>query len=172
MENGVPMAFGLEFGTTGLYEQMLIVAKKGKIFGQNIYDVIREVTQVPMELLDRLNVDVIDVGRFFNKDDTYWQKLELIKGYLGLYPKWFNPEEQADGAWLAAGSSGEHIGKMLSGATFFDQLIYPYIDGYPDHFNQISTDMSRVIWGGFGFPPYHRMNEKDFCKNLRETVVS
>lgn len=37
MENGVPMAFGMEFGTTGLHEPFPVVAKKGKIFGHNIY---------------------------------------------------------------------------------------------------------------------------------------
>ncbi|MDO9341627.1 MAG: hypothetical protein Q7T72_14030 [Bacteroidales bacterium] len=37
MENGVPMAFGMEFGTTGLHEPFPVVAKKGKIFGRNIY---------------------------------------------------------------------------------------------------------------------------------------
>lgn len=40
MENGVPSAFGMEFGTTGLHEPFPIVAKKGKIFGRNIYDFI------------------------------------------------------------------------------------------------------------------------------------
>lgn len=37
MDNGVPMAFGMEFGTTGLHEPFPVVAKKGKIFDQNIY---------------------------------------------------------------------------------------------------------------------------------------
>jgi hypothetical protein len=37
MENGVPMAFGMEFGTTGLHEPFPVVAKKGKIFDRNIY---------------------------------------------------------------------------------------------------------------------------------------
>ncbi len=40
MKNGVPQAFGIEFGTTGLHEPFPIVAKKGKIFDQNIYDFI------------------------------------------------------------------------------------------------------------------------------------
>ena len=40
MENGVPMAFGMEFGTTGLHEPFPVVAKKGKIFDLNIYDFI------------------------------------------------------------------------------------------------------------------------------------
>jgi len=40
MENGNPMAFGMEFGTTGLHEPFPVVAEKGKIFGRNIYDFI------------------------------------------------------------------------------------------------------------------------------------
>ncbi|MCJ7450095.1 MAG: hypothetical protein MUO72_20670 [Bacteroidales bacterium] len=40
MENDVPVAFGMEFGTTGLHEPFTVVAKKGKIFERNIYDFI------------------------------------------------------------------------------------------------------------------------------------
>jgi uroporphyrinogen decarboxylase len=137
----------------------------------HVYDVIQEVTQPEMELLDLFKVDVLDIGRFFNSSADYWHKLEIMKGYPGLYPKWFNPVKQPDGSWLAAGSTGELIGKMPADATFFDQLIFPYIDGYPADYKNISHDMARVTWGGFGFPPYDRMNEKDFWKLLRETVI-
>jgi hypothetical protein len=37
MEGGIPMAYAMEFGTTGLHEPFYIVAEKGKIFGRNIY---------------------------------------------------------------------------------------------------------------------------------------
>lgn len=40
MENNVPHAFGMEFGTTGLHEPFPVLAKKGKIFDRNIYDFI------------------------------------------------------------------------------------------------------------------------------------
>lgn len=40
MQNGTPLAFGIEFGTTGLHEPFPVIAKKGKIFGRNIYDFI------------------------------------------------------------------------------------------------------------------------------------
>lgn len=40
MKDGVPLAFGMEFGTTGLHEPFPVVAKKGKIFDRNIYDFI------------------------------------------------------------------------------------------------------------------------------------
>lgn len=137
----------------------------------HVYDVIQEVTQPEMELLDLFKVDVVDIGRYFNNYESYWHDLELIKGVQGLYPKWFNPEKQSDGSWLAPGPTGEFIGKMPVGATFFDQVIFPYLDGYPDKYDNISFDMSRVSWGGFGFPPYDRMNEKDFWKLLRETII-
>ena len=137
----------------------------------HVYDVIQQVTQPEMELLDWFNVDVIDTGRFFNTAENYWHKLELIKGFPALYPEWFNPVKQPDGSWLAPGQSGEFIGKMPVGATFFDQQIFPYLNGYPDNFNNISIDMSRVIWGGFGFTPFDRINEKNFWNLLRETII-
>jgi hypothetical protein len=40
MENDNPAAFGMEFGTTGLHEPFPVVARKGKIFGRNIYEFI------------------------------------------------------------------------------------------------------------------------------------
>ncbi len=40
MENDIPLAFGMEFGTTGLHEPFPVVAKKGKIFNRNLYDFI------------------------------------------------------------------------------------------------------------------------------------
>jgi uroporphyrinogen decarboxylase len=137
----------------------------------HVYDVIQEVTQPEMELLDMFNVDVLDIGRFFNTEKDYWHKLELIIGYPGLYPKWFNPVKQPGGEWLASGKSDEYIGKMPAGATFFDQLIFPYVNGYPENFNNIRQDMIRVIWGGFGFPPFDRIDEKDFWKMLRKTII-
>jgi len=136
----------------------------------HVYDVIQEVTQPEMEILDMFKVDILDIGRFFNNYENYWQNLEIMQGIPALYPRWFNPEKQSDGSWLAASPAGEYIAKMPAGATFFDQMIFPYVNGYPENYNNISTDMSRVSWGGFGFPPYDRINEKDFWKLLRETI--
>ncbi len=39
-KDGVPMAYGIEFGTTGLHEPFPVVAKKGKIFDRNLFDFI------------------------------------------------------------------------------------------------------------------------------------
>ena len=117
----------------------------------HVYDVIQEVSQPDMEILDLFRVDVLDIGRFFNDYEDYWHELEIIRGVPGLYPGWFKPEKQSDGSWLAPGASGEYIGKMPAGATF-DQMIFPYLEGYPDDYSNLAYEMSRVIWGGFGFP--------------------
>ncbi len=135
-----------------------------------VYDVIQEVAQPEMDFLNLFKVDVLDIGRFFNSSSSYWHPIEIIKGYPALYPHWFNPEQQPDGSWIASGRSGEKIAKMPAGATFFDQLIFPYLNGYPDNYKNINLDMSRVSWGGFGFPPFDRINEPGFWKMLRETV--
>ncbi len=137
----------------------------------HVYDVIQEVSQPDMEILDLFRVDVLDIGRFFNDYEDYWHELEIIRGVSGLYPGWFKPEKQSDGSWLAPGASGEYIGKMPAGATFFDQMIFPYLEGYPDDYSNLAYEMSRVIWGGFGFPPFDRMEEKGFWELLRKTVI-
>ena len=148
-----------------------LVKHLGMNLKNHVYDVIQEVTQPEMELLDLFGVDVLDVGRNFNTDPDYWQPLELIRGVPALYPKWFNPVRQPDGVWLAPGKTGEYIGKMPSGATFFDQLIFPYLDGYPDHYGNLGNEMGRVIWGGFGFTPFDWMDRDDFWSLLREKTI-
>ena len=136
-----------------------------------VYDVIQEVTQPEMELLDHFGVDILDIGREFNTAADYWQPLELIAGTPALYPKWFNPVGQPDGSWFAPGKSGEFIGKMPVGATFFDQLIFPYRDGYPTDYTDLGNQMSRAIWGGFGFTPYDRIDEPGFWQMLRDKTI-
>ncbi|MCE1198725.1 MAG: hypothetical protein LWW85_07140 [Marinilabiliales bacterium] len=136
-----------------------------------VYDVIQEVTQPDMELLDLFKVDVLDIGRQFNNTPGYWKKLELIEGTPALYPWWFNPEKQPDGSWLAQGPTGEYIGKMPQGSTFFDQMIFPYLESYPTDYLDLGSQMSRVIWGGFGFTPFDRIDQPDFWKNLRTQTL-
>ena len=131
------------------------------------YDVIQEVAQPEMELLDHFNVDVIDIGRHFNTDENYWKEIEIIKGHKALYPHWLNTQRLPDDSSIIYGPSGEIIGRMPVGATFFDQTIFPYLDGYPDNYKNLANDMKRVIWGGVGFTPWDWADEKDFWKMLR-----
>lgn len=138
----------------------------------HVYDVIQEVAQPPMEILDLMGVDVIDIGRHFNTDPSYWTKMEVMKGYEALYPNWFKVKDGQDGEKLLIGNStGEVVGIMPEGATFFDQTIFPYLDGYPSDYTDLGHQMTRSVWGSCGFTPWDWANEKDFWKMLREKTI-
>lgn len=147
-----------------------------KYFGKEhlqtwVYDVVQEVVQPEMEILDQFGVDVLDIGRNFNQVPGYWHKLELIKGFPCWYPKWFKVQEQQDGSWLAFNDLGEAIGKMPLGATFFDQIIFPYQDGFPGNYNDLDLSMKRTVWGGFGFTPWDWADKPGFWEMLREKTL-
>lgn len=137
----------------------------------HVYDVIQEVIQPEMEFLDLFGVDVVDVGRNFNQAPGYWQELEIIKGYPSLYPNWFNPVRQKDNSWLAYNKKGEAVGRMPVGATFFDQIIFPYMDNFPQNYSNLGDAMDQVIWGAMGFTPWDWMDRPDFWTHLRERTL-
>ena len=137
-----------------------------------VYDVIQEVVQPDMEMLDYFHVDVLDIGRHFNTEPSYWREQEVIPGHPALYPKWFSVVKQPDGSTLAISpSNGEAIGVMPPEATFFDQRIFPYSDGYPDDYSKLAHEMKRAVWGGFGFTPWDWADEKNFWTLLREKTI-
>lgn len=136
-----------------------------------VYDVVQEVVQPEMEILDQFGVDVLDMGRNFNQTPGYWYKLELIKGFPGWYPKWFQPQLQKDGSWLAFNDLGEAIGRMPLGATFFDQTVFPYQDGFPENYTEMDLAMKRTVWGGFGFTPWDWTGQPGFWEMLREKTL-
>jgi len=137
-----------------------------------VYDVVQEVVQPEMEILDQFGVDILDVGRNFNQVPGYWHKLEIIKGFPGWYPKWFKVQEQQDGSWLAFNDLDEAIGRMPLGATFFDQTIFPYQDGFPENYNELDLAMKRTVWGGFGFTPWDWADKPGFWEMLREKTLN
>lgn len=73
MEKGTPLAFGMEFGTTGLHEPFPVIAKQGKIFGQNIYDFIdanEMITKSYTAFLARIPLDYKGVAKVEIKDSS------------------------------------------------------------------------------------------------------
>lgn len=137
-----------------------------------VYDTVQQGVQPGMELLDYFHVDALNLGRNFNTDPLYWHELEVIKGRPALYPKWFNIQKQTDGSVIAISpATGEAIGIMPPGATYFDQLVHPYADGYPVDYSNLANDRKRVTWGAFGNTPWDQAGEKDFWRLLREKTI-
>lgn len=136
-----------------------------------VYDVVQQVTQPSDEFLDYFGIDAVDVGRTFNTVDADWQDYELANGSTAQQPKWFNPEKQDDGSYLAY-IDGEPIAKMPVGATFYDQIVFPFIDGYPEHINSVLDEaMGKVHWAALVHSPWDHAGEDGFWTQLRENAI-
>ena len=136
-----------------------------------IYDVVQQVVQPEDEILDRFGVDVLDVGRVFNDRDTDWYDVTLADGSVGQYPVWFRPEQQEGGAWLARDQEGTVIARMPKGATFFDQTYFPYLEDYPETYEDLDRQMGKVLWSALVHSPWDHAGEADFYQVLRARVL-
>ncbi|GHU98279.1 methyltransferase [Bacteroidia bacterium] len=136
------------------------------------FDVIQQVAQPDEEILEMFGVDALDLGRFFINDPAYWQEMELTPGHRALYPKWLKVERDTEGGFLAYGNtSGRIVGRMPQGATFFDQTIFPYLDGFPADYKNLASDMALSVWGGIGIAPWDANTGPEFWSLLRRKAI-
>jgi uroporphyrinogen decarboxylase len=136
-----------------------------------VYDVVQQLAQPEEHLLDRFRVDVLDIGRAFNTDDAAWQPTTLADGQPALYPAWFHPERQPDGSFIARTRDGLDIAHMPEGGTFFDQTYFPYLDGYPADFRDLSLEMSRILWAALVHSPWDHAGDPGFWDTLRSKAL-
>ncbi|UCD27757.1 MAG: methyltransferase, partial [Planctomycetota bacterium] len=137
-----------------------------------VYDVIQQLAQPDDEVLDQFNIDIVDNGRAFNTEDSDWYDVQLADGSKAQYPSPFRPEQQSDGSWIASATDGTPLAKMPAGGTFFDQLYFPYLDGYPSDYQNLSADIGKAMWAAFAISPWDHINEKSFWTDLREKTLT
>jgi uroporphyrinogen decarboxylase len=135
-----------------------------------VYDVVQQLAQPEDCVLERFGIDVLDIGRAFNTLDADWYDIKLADGTPAQYPAWFHPEQDGE-AWIYRNEGGEAIARMPSGATFFDQTLFPYIDGYPEDFGGLPQAMDKVLWQKMVHSPWDHAGEPDFWKKLRERTL-
>lgn len=137
-----------------------------------IYDVVQQLAQPDESILDMFGVDVLDIGRMFNDKPSDWSPILMANGAPAFYPKWFNPVKQPNGSYLTFDDDGKRVlSKMPVGATFFDQTYFPYIDGYPDNYDDLDVQMGRIMWSRDAHSPWDHSNESDFWIQLREKAL-
>lgn len=139
--------------------------------GTRVYDVVQQLAQPEDAMLDRFNIDVVDIGRAFNTEDSAWQPVTLADGQPALNPAWFHPERQPDGSLVARMKDGLKIAQMPARGTFFDQTYFPYLDDYPADFRDLSTEMSRILWAALVHSPWDHANDPGFWDTLRAKAL-
>ena len=133
-----------------------------------VYDVVQQLAQPGEAVLKRFGVDVVDLGRAFNQGEGDWWNLELPGGTPVRFPSWFRPRIREDGTWEALDRDGTVLAVKPPGSPFFDQVYFPYLEGYPDHYRDLPAAMAKVMWAAFPTSPWDRAGEKDFWSHLRD----
>jgi uroporphyrinogen decarboxylase len=137
-----------------------------------IYDVVQQLAQPDMVVLDKFGIDVLDIGRAFNTLATDWKPVTMANGAAAFYPKWFNSVKLNDGSFATYDNDGKTmLSRMPVGATFFDQTYFPYLDGFPDSYENLDAEMGRIMWARDAHSPWDHAGEPDFWQKLRENTL-
>lgn len=136
-----------------------------------VYDVVQQLAQPDIALLDQFGIDVLDIGRTFNTADGDWRDITLTDGSPAQYPRWFEPERKTGGGWIARSTDGTPIAEMPETGTFFDQTCFPYIEGYPDSYDNLEEEMGKVLWAAFVHSPWDHSNDEGFWETLRSNAL-
>ncbi len=136
-----------------------------------IYDVVQQVAQPELEILDLIGADVLDVGRVFNEKDSDWYDVILSNGIQAQWPVWFKPVLQADGAYNYYAPDGTLIARMPKCGMCFDQMYFPYKENYPDNYDNLDEEMSKVLWSAMVHSPWDHSKEEGFYEELRRRCI-
>jgi len=136
-----------------------------------VYDVVQQLAQPDDLVLDHFGVDVIDIGRSFNRSSSAWRPARLPCGEDVLFPAWFQPRTAADGSWEAVAPDGTVIAAMPPTAHFFDQTCFPYVDGYPANYRELDQAMAKVLWAALVHSPWDHGNDAGFWETLRANAL-
>jgi uroporphyrinogen decarboxylase len=110
-----------------------------------VFDVVQQLAGVDMEIVGMLGVDALDINRVSTEGND-WYDVELADGSKAQYPGWFRPIRSEDGSWYTKDSDGLVLSRMAAGATFFDQIYFPWEKGYPGNTSGLKEDLKKISW--------------------------
>ncbi|NQU44702.1 methyltransferase [bacterium] len=136
-----------------------------------VYDVVQQLAEPDQDILDLFGVDVIDLGRAFNTNPAKWYDVSLADGATEQYPAWFHPHREGNGSWIALAPDDTPIAVMPNHGAFFDQTCFPYLDGYPENFQDLPQTMGKVLWAALAHSPWDHAAEETFWQDLRQKAI-
>lgn len=120
-----------------------------------VYDPIQQLAIVDDDVLDRFDVDTIELGRGFALEDEHWADWTLPDGTPCQMPAWAMPERE-EGQWVLKSESGRVVGRMPDGAIYFEQCHWPFLDSDDvdgDDLDRLPEAMNETIWVAMRTPP-------------------
>jgi uroporphyrinogen decarboxylase len=130
-----------------------------------VYDPVQQLAIVDEDVLDRFDVDTVELGRGFAHDGASWADWTLPDGTPCQMPVWALPE-RAEGQWLFRSKSGRVIARMPDGALYFEQAYYPFADEAGP--KTLAEAMEESMWHSIASPPGPLAAGEEGLKHLTE----
>jgi len=132
-----------------------------------IYDVVQQLAIVEEPFLDFFGADLISLDIEYETGPQDWYPVTLCDGSIGYWMDYFRPRHNPDGSHELVDEKGRVLRRMPAGTPFFDQVYFPFADGYPDNLKNLHKAIPKDLWGSCPRIPYCYENEPDFWTKLR-----
>jgi uroporphyrinogen decarboxylase len=143
-----------------------------------VYDMVQQLAIVDEDVLDRLGVDTIEMGRGFLLEDEDWKNWVLPDGTPCQIPGYIHVEKRGED-WHLLNAEGLELAVQKKGFLYFEQTYFPLKDRdfATDEFSDLEEVLSHTVWTGVASPGAHlpldhRGLEELACraKKLREST--
>jgi uroporphyrinogen decarboxylase len=132
-----------------------------------IYDPIQQLAVIDDDVLDRFDVDAIELGRGFGLDDADWVDWPLPDGTPAQMPAWAVPtRDDEKHRWVFYSAKGNAIAVMPDGAFYFEQSYWPFAE--TDDLDAIEEGFEEILWAAIASPPGPLANGEGGDERLAE----
>lgn len=117
-----------------------------------VYDVIQQLVIPGKDIIDLFGIDVVDLGRDFSLDDSYWKDWVLEDGTEVKIPVFVDLRKQGNDT-LMYNAKGKPIAIQKEGCLYFEQTSFPRENDASGDFSNLEDQMHDVMWFEVGAPP-------------------
>ncbi len=134
-----------------------------------VYDMVQQLAIIEPEVLDRFQVDTIELGRAFLTNPADWKPWQLPDGTPCKIPAYQGIEREEDDWYLLAGD-GTRLGVQHKGCLYFEQCYFPWEGRSPSRvdLDALPEVLGRTIWSGVAAPGAHLPATAEGLAALRE----
>ncbi len=121
-----------------------------------IYDMVQQLAIVDEDVLERFDVDTIEMGRGFLLEEEDWKEWVLPDGTPCLIPDYINIEKQGQD-WMILSDEALELGIQKQGCLYFEQTYYPLMERgiENDDFSDLEDVLKRTLWTAVVHPGAH-----------------
>jgi len=133
-----------------------------------MYDLVQQLAYPDDEVLDRFQIDALDLGNLLTHDASLWKDWRLPDGSDCKVPHWLNSGYNKEKRRMELyHPDGALVAIMPDGCLYFEQPYYPLADGdIPATTEELKAKMAKVMWAYPPCSPQDKAQEDGFFQWL------